>query len=659
MPGDDSLTRQGNPDATRADDASGAVHADDDGVAAPDLSGFTAAMLEEDGHRPGVRRRRMSAEHVARIRRRRRRRIVVAIIAAAALALIGCAAWLGWSALHAKRGVEKAVAAASGISQAMGSGDAEAARQAIARFSEGVDEAWVQTSGPLWSVPAAMPYYGDDVRAARGAIDVLHDVSVEALPRLANAAGNLNVDAIGVHDATVSMPGLAASATDLGRAATTLADAAVELDNLPTPHVARLADALETAKDGFAQVGGLVDTFARIAQTVPGMLDLDGADARTYLVIAQNNAEARPTGGLPASWGTLEAKGGRLTLSDFVPETTLPLLDEPVVEETTEELGLFGTNLTTKPHDVNFTPDYPRAARIAQAMWTKAKGQEVDGVIMVDPVLLQDLLKVTGGLKVTAGTAGGTTATTLDGTNTVSYLLHDSYYQGLTPDEQDALFSTVARDAFRHVLSSASNGGSAALLRAVMDSTADGHLKVWSAHADEQRHLSGSAIAGELEGKPAEPTVGVYYSDGTQGKMGWYLDRKATATQDGTTADGAARHKVDVTLRNTLSEADVAGLPAYVSGEGMSERPKDLQAGDIRTVVYVYAPADGRLVDWTMSDGGDFDTITTHDGLTVGARTVTLAPGESLDITVTVTSSTRATSGELAIHQTPALRDDD
>ena len=36
-----------------------------------------------------------------------------------------------------------------------------------------------------------------------------------------------------------------------------------------------------------------------------------GGKARTYLVLAQNNAELRATGGIPASWGTLTVDKGK------------------------------------------------------------------------------------------------------------------------------------------------------------------------------------------------------------------------------------------------------------------------------------------------------------------------------------------------------------
>lgn len=621
---------------------------DDGGIAAPDLSGFTKSMLEDDA--PHGTRRRMSAEHIARIKRKHRRRRILLVVCALLLALIAYAAYMGYSALKVKRGVEQAVQGASAVSSAIQSGNTQAAQSAIAQFSQGIDEAYRQTSQPAWAVPTFIPYYGTDVSVVRNVIEILNTISDQALPELSTSAANLNIDSISIKDSTISMPGLAESAEGLAHASTVLNDANVELNNLPTPHIAMLANALDQATAKFGSIANLVDVFSRIAQVAPNMLDLGNSSPRTYLVIAQNNAEVRPTGGLPASWGTLSVRGGAISISDFVPETQLPLLDRPILEETTEEKGLFGEKLVTTPHDVNFTPDYPRAAQLAQAMWKNAKQQDTDGVIMIDPVLLQDLLKITGGMTTSAGTR-------LDGTNTVQYLLHDTYYENLTPDEQDRVFSSVAHDAFQHIVSSA-NGKSSALLQAVMTSTSNGHLKIWSSHPDEQTHLSGSIIAGELETKPAEPTVGVYFSDGTQGKMDWYLDRMITTKKAKTLSSGAQNYSVHITMKNTLNESDVASLPRYVSGEGMSERSEDVQVGEIWTMVYVYAPADGRLVDWKLSDGKSFDTITTHKGLTVGAKRVVLKPGETFTFDVTVQASFRAVGERLAIRQTPLMRNE-
>lgn len=38
---------------------------------------------------------------------------------------------------------------------------------------------------------------------------------------------------------------------------------------------------------------------------------------RTYLVLAQNNAELRATGGIPTAWATLTVDTGKISMSTF------------------------------------------------------------------------------------------------------------------------------------------------------------------------------------------------------------------------------------------------------------------------------------------------------------------------------------------------------
>lgn len=647
--GESSMTSSG-PSAVSST-APAAMPSSGDDVVRPDLSGFAQDALDDISQGAMPKRRRMSAEHVARIHRRRRIRRVLTFVLALTAALAAYGAYMGYSALQVKRAVAEASQGASAIPAAILSGDANAMRTGMNRLSDGIDDAYAQTSGMGWRVLGMTPVLGDDVNAVRDTVAIMHDVSVNALPQLERAAGNISVKSIHVDDGAVSMPGLADAADDLSQASRVIGDAEIGLGHVPQPHIAQVADAVADARGRFTILAGQVDVAARIANAAPSMLDLDDSGSRTYLVIAQNNAEIRPTGGLPGSWGTLTVDGGRLTLGDFVSESTLPQQTEPVLDARNDEVSLFGGNLLTKPHDVNFTPDYPRAAAIAKAMWEKEHGQTISGVVMIDPCLLQNLLAVTGGVHITD-------TLTLDGSNTARYLLHDAYLENRAPAEQDALFATVAKQSFNHILHAADGSNSAALLNAVMTSTTQGHLKVWSVRAGEQEQLHDTAIAGELETKPAEPNTGVYLSDGTQGKMGWYLQRSVASRKTRTLASGAQQYVVDVRLTNTVTAAEAATLPDYVTGKGMSEG-YDVNPGEISTVVYVYAPAGGRLVDWTFDDGKGFDTITTHNGLTVGARKITLKPGGTATLSVTVQTSERAAGTAMTIHQTPLIKEND
>lgn len=52
--------------------------------------------------------------------------------------------------------------------------------------------------------------------------------------------------------------------------------------------------------------------------------------------------------------------------------------------------------------------------------------------------------------------------------------------------------------------------------------------------------------------------------------------------------------------------------------------------------MFVYAPAGGGLANWKATDGSGYDGAMVHDTLTVGTKTVTLAPGEPYECTIHV-----------------------
>ncbi|MGO5068633.1 hypothetical protein [Bifidobacterium catenulatum] len=53
------------------------------------------------------------------------------------------------------------------------------------------------------------------------------------------------------------------------------------------------------------------------------------------------------------------------------------------------------------------------------------------------------------------------------------------------------------------------------------------------------------------------------------------------------------------------------------------------EPGDIRTVLFLYAPANGLLVDWKFQNS-DYQGVTMHDGLVLAVAKVTLKPGRSM-----------------------------
>lgn len=610
-------------------------------------SDATASPEDSTSSAPHSRRvrRRMSAEHIRQIKRKRRRRkiLIGVLVIVAALAVFAGA--FVWSALHVKNELQQAVSSAQGLQQTIVDSDKSKREEQVNTFSDHVSKAYKQTSSPLWQLASVVPYVGDDISAVRTMVAAMENISSQALPQLLQAADNIDLNNVHVENGTIEISGLEASQQPLQIADDTIDKATREVKTVKavkTPHIAQVADALTTAETYCEKLGSMVRSLNSIVQVLPSMLGTESHanDApRNYLILAQTNAEARPSGGLPGSLGLVTVQGGHVSLQPFVSDSEIQNADEPVVDLTAEERLLFTDKLGKDIRDVNFTPDFPRTGEIVSAMWNRQYGVAVDGVIAIDPLFLQNMLAVTGGVAMPDGS-------TLDGANTAQTLLHDVYAR-MSPQETDEYFAVAAQAAFDHIMQNAGNFKS--YVKALATSVEQGHVMVWSAHEGEQNLIADSAISGKLITEGAKPQVGVYISDETESKMDWYLHREVTTEFQKVARNGANQYTVHIKLQNTMTAEEAASEAEYVTGGG-NIVPK----GQIKTALFIYAPANGRLVDWEFQNADDYKGVTLHNGLTVGVGDVTLQPGESYEITVHVQSAPD-TDEPLTLRQTPLI----
>lgn len=564
--------------------------------------------------------------------------MIIAVLAVFAGAFV-------WSALQAKNELQQAVSSVQGLQQTIVDSDKSKREEQVNTFSDHVSKAYEQTSSPLWQLASVVPYAGDDISAVRTMVAAMENISSQALPQLLQAADNIDLNNVHVENGTIEISGLEASQRPLQIADDTIDKATREVKTVKAvkaPHIAQIADALKTAETYCEKLDSMVHSLNSIVQVLPSMLGTESHanDApRNYLILAQTNAEARPSGGLTGSLGLVTVQGGRVSLQPFVSDSEIQNADEPVVDLTAEERLLFTDKLGKDIRDVNFTPDFPRTGEIVSAMWNRQYGVAVDGVIAIDPLFLQNMLAVTGGVAMPDGS-------TLDGANTAQTLLHDVYAR-MTSQETDEYFAVAAQAAFDHIMQNAGNFKS--YVKALSTSVEQGHVMVWSAHEDEQNLIADSAISGKLITEGAKPQVGVYISDETESKMDWYLHREVTTEFQKVARNGANQYTVHIKLQNTMTAEEAASEADYVTGGG-NIVPK----GQIKTALFIYAPANGRLVDWEFQNADDYKGVTLHNGLTVGVGDVTLQPGESYEITVHVQSAPD-TDEPLTLRQTPLI----
>jgi hypothetical protein len=151
------------------------------------------------------------------------------------------------------------------------------------------------------------------------------------------------------------------------------------------------------------------------------MLGMNGP--RRYLVLAEDPAELRPSGGFIGVYGLVTFDQGRLTERTFRNTLLLDFAPGPPYVAPPTGLGnhLLGTKYSWQLADAGWSPDFPTAAQKALELYTLESGDSrIDGVIALNTYAIDLVLGVTGPITVpeygVTFTAGQTTMTALANT---------------------------------------------------------------------------------------------------------------------------------------------------------------------------------------------------------------------------------------------------
>ena len=193
-------------------------------------------------------------------------------------------------------------------------------------------------------------------------------------------------------------------ATSRGRAIT--ASAAV---GRARERLARVPDGLigqvESVRDAMAtridKYGPLLDMYVTASARLPAILGWDGP--RRYLILTQDPAELRPSGGLIGSYGIIGLDRGMMIERKFLGVTALDYpWDYPRIEPPQELADyLLGPGEPWQFADAGWSPDFPTSARDAVRLYANESGDmQIDGVLGMTTFTIDELLKVTGPIAV-------------------------------------------------------------------------------------------------------------------------------------------------------------------------------------------------------------------------------------------------------------------
>jgi len=181
-------------------------------------------------------------------------------------------------------------------------------------------------------------------------------------------------------------PELAVADMRLARAETLAAQVRGPLHPKLAPQLARLNRLLPLARAGL-----------KGAQAAPALLGMSGP--RTYLMLAQNNDELRPTGGFISGAGHARLDKGQIAEVKLGDSYAVDNFEQPHPEPPSALRELMGADLLLL-RDSNWSPDFPTSALVARALYAQDRGIETDGAIALDMEAVRLLVEALGPLQI-------------------------------------------------------------------------------------------------------------------------------------------------------------------------------------------------------------------------------------------------------------------
>ncbi len=583
-----------------------------------------------------------------RTQKRRRKVLTTVVVSLGVVVLLSAIVlWLGNRALLIKSELESATQLIPKLKTELMQDRKTEAMTTASELSRHTASARQTTNDPLWTTAEAIPWIGANFAAtseiARSADDVAQ-IGVEPLVKVFDSldwdhlipgANGTNLEPI-----MKSAPSVASAAQVFKASAERLK--AIDSGSL-LPEIAR---PLKSAQDQLESAHVTLDAASSAANLAPSMFGQ--AETRRYILMVQNNAELRASGGIPGALALLKVDKGKVTLENQTSATDLGAFT-PAIQVDSQQQQIYSTRLGKFMQDVNLTPDFPTAAATAKGMWETKFGGSVDGVISIDPVALSYILKATGPVQVMdarISAAADGMPDQLTSQNVVKTLLSDVYEKIEDPKGQDAYFAAVAGEIFKSLTSG--TGDASKLVDGISSGVTDHRILLWSARPAEQAVLARYSLSGSVTGPSVSPSgFGVYFNDGTGAKMDYYVKRTVQLIRQCSNG-GYSQVTVRVTSTNTAPADSAIRLPKYVTGGGAFGVP----SGNVQTNIVAYGPTQAHVESAIINGKKAEFGAQRHDDRPVATVTTTVAPGQSSTVEFTFDRIVQHTGPELLVTPT-------
>ena len=313
---------------------------------------------------------------------------------------------------------------------------------------------------------------------------------------------------------------------------------------------------------------------------------------KKYLLAFQNSAEARGTGGLIGAYAIINFNHGNITIEksgsniDLIHQKTLP------IAMPTEYVKLYGNDPAMWLNS-NLSPHFPYAAKIWMKLWQLQSGENLDGVIAIDPTVVSYLLKTVGSVQLADGTL-------VTSDNVVQFTLSDMYQKYETNNLER---KRVLVNLLTQVFSKIQNTNALQkmeILKTLLEPYKDNRILFYSSGSKTENVVEKAKLGGAmLLDAPNEFRAVVINIDGN--KMDYYLERKIKV-QD-LTCTPSRITQLTFTVKNTFD--GMSRLPDYVWGRLDLGKPQG-EGGSHKVKILIYGPTGSKIVFATQENESDF-----------------------------------------------------
>ena len=471
----------------------------------------------------------------------------------------------------------------------------------LERAQAALDTTWVHIAGRF-------PYAGVDIRASRSAVDAARDLALAG----GDLLGFLQADRPPLFSGRRLDPtALALLADALDSARTHTAAARTSLGGAPNANIGALKENLALLDDVSRQMhdglAGATALTTRLQQT--------DTDPFRVLILFENEAEMRATGGLMGFFAVLEVDDGVFHLGRVGPIGDLRSSDAsggmtrvPAPSEYVTRYGGYLAN-TALWSNVNLSPHFPWVAQVAGDLYTAATGEHADLIVRLD-------LTGTGEILV-AVLPDSLSGLPFDPAMLATDVVFASYLRFPRNQDQNAYLASLVGSVFSTILA-APDMDARRLTGALAEAVRERRLAVFSDDPQIERAFATAGADGSLQ--PGEPgQVDVVVQNFGSNKLDLFTDTKIDVTVQPTGCVALG------TVSTTLTNAAPPGAALLPAGElGLVGR----------WWVNTYLPRSATVSQILVDGEAVAGSIQSERDRPVAAKIVEIAPGESVTVTI-------------------------